>query len=107
MKQPSLFGPRPCVTTPGTGWPSCPYAANANGDKTIIEAYEYRSDCFTYDETEGIWTRHRPAKNRTYIVEATDPGVDGPDDPGTDTERYNRYRQARFQNLDWVEILAP
>ena len=41
-----------------------------------IEAYEYRSECFTYDETEGNWTRHQPARNRTYIVEATEAGVE-------------------------------
>ena len=71
--------------------------AKPKGDKTI-EAYEYRSDCFTYDETEGNWTRHRPAKNRTYIVEATEPGLDGPNDPGKDTERYNRYYDQPVEN---------
>ena len=38
-------------------------------DGGTIEAYEFRADCFTYDEIDGNWTRHYPTRNRTFIVE--------------------------------------
>ena len=71
-----------------------------------IEAYEYRSECFTYDETEGNWTRHQPARNRTYIVEATEPGEEnGKPYPGSDTEYHNRYfdRMMSFERSQKVK----
>ena len=45
-------------------------------DGGTIEAYEFRADCFTYDEIDGNWTRHRPTRNRTFIVETQKPYPD-------------------------------
>ena len=76
-------------------------------------AFEYRADCFTYDEEGGNWTRHRPTRNRTYIVEATDPGIDpvtGKPHNGSKTEYYKRYfdrRRSLGRKMSNVNVCRP
>ena len=62
-----------------------------------IEAYEFRADCFTYDEIDGNWTRHRPTRNRTFIVEGTPGGINPKTlkPTGYPTEYYDRYFDQR------------
>ena len=65
--------------------------AKPKGGDTI-EAYEFRADCFTYDEIDGNWTRHRPTKNRTFIVE-------GIINPKTNKPYPNEYYDRYFDQM--------
>ena len=59
-------------------------------DGGTIEAYEFRADCFTYDEIDGYWYRHR--RNRKFIVE-------GMMNPKTQKPYPNEYYDRYFDQM--------